>query len=321
MKILAVDDDPLVLKILEQMLHISGFNNVTLAGSAVEAAQIIAEADPPFECFIFDIRMPEIEGDYLCHWVRHLPYHASTPIVMATALAKKSDIDRAFAAGASDYITKPIDQSDLDKRIRQIEHKIAQNGFEAPKNISFQGQQQDGLDRVDFTKPMHLGGINGEIDLQSLENYLIQLSRTGIHDMDAFSFAIQDAAKLHFICSRNEYLSILKTTGKMISKYLAEPGFFLSYAGYGAFTGVIRNADFEKSAWETLERKVQDSLKKICVPSKTGAPIRVEPHASMPLKLSVWSASKSIDILYRVIIEAEARCRPLPSAPMSLVSE
>ena len=90
MRILAVDDDRLILDLLKKTLMLSGIHEVSLAESAEQAAQIIAQASPPFECLLIDMRMPGIEGDDLCYWVRQLPGHEKTPIVMVTALAEKS---------------------------------------------------------------------------------------------------------------------------------------------------------------------------------------------------------------------------------------
>ncbi|PHQ94079.1 MAG: hypothetical protein COB40_12915 [Marinosulfonomonas sp.] len=310
-KILAVDDDPLILQLLRKMLGLSGFGDVALAESAVEAAQLIARADPPFECFLFDMRMPEIEGDDLCYWVRHLPSHASTPIVMVTALASKADVDRAFAAGASDYITKPIDLADLDSRLRNIKKKRAERGFQPPKSISLLGENRDGIDRVDFNSPMQVGAIPGEISIQSLENYLNQISQTGPHNIYAFAFAVQDAAKLHFISSRDEFTGILQATGKSISKQLNAPGFFLSYTGGGTFAGVIQATEADVIGWETIELSIQESLRFTKIPAISGAPMNVVPYAGMPRRLSARSGEKIIRTLYHVIIEAEERGNPL----------
>ncbi len=309
MKVLVVDDDPLILEILKKTLGLSGFTDVTVAQSAAEASQIIVDANPAFECFLFDMRMPEIEGDYLCDWVRHLPQYTSTPVLMVTALANKQDIDRAFAAGASDYMTKPINMSEIGLRMKKIERRILQNEFKAPTGLDLAGHQQKKLYRVEFSKPMHIGGILGEIDLASLENYLFQLSKTGVQSLSAFAFAIVDAAKFHFVCTTDEYIDILKSTGEIISKHLAAPGFFLSYSGCGAFVGVIEKVDFGTSEWETLERHVQESLGTVAIPARSGLPMRIEARSGLPLRLNGKSGEKSADILYRTIIEAEGRCR------------
>ncbi|MEH6390405.1 MAG: response regulator [Sulfitobacter sp.] len=308
MKILVVDDDPMVLEVLKHSLAHSGYDDVTVAQSAVEASQIIARASPAFECFLLDMSMPEIEGDDLCYWVRQLPQYASTPILMVTALANKRDIDRAFAAGASDYITKPIDMSDFGMRIQQIDRKNSQNAFKAPASISLLDKQDQEPDRTDFSKPVHLGEITGEVDLASLENYLLQLSRKGIEGLSAFAFTIADAAKFHFVCTTEEYLDILKSTGQIISDHLAASGFFLSYAGSGSFVGVGQNANLHHDEWEKTERSIQEALAKVAFPSSLGLPSKIQVFSGVPLRLNGKYAERSLDILYRTIVEAEDRC-------------
>ena len=308
MKILVVDDDPMVLEVLKHSLGISGYNDVTVAHGAAEASQIIAKANPAFECFLLDMSMPEIEGDDLCYWVRQLPQYASTPILMVTALANKRDIDRAFAAGASDYITKPIDMSDFGMRIQQIDRKISQNAFKAPTSISLLDKQNQEPDRIEFSKAVHLGGITGEVDLASLENYLFQLSRKGIEGLSAFAFTIVDAAKFHFVCPTEEYLGILKSTGQIISDHLAASGFFLSYAGGGSFVGVGQNSNIRHDEWEKTEQCVLDALAKVSFPSRSGLPSKIQAYSGVPLRLNGKYGEKSLDILFRTIVESEERC-------------
>jgi len=291
----------------------AGFSDVTLADSAVEAAQIIAEANPPFDCMFIDFKMPEINGDYLCTWVRNLPQYQTTPLVMVTALGQKPDIDRAFAAGATDYITKPVDLADLIARLKLLARQVAQlkaDAAAAPQKETTPDPDQ-ALTRIDFTKPMHLGGIKGEIDLASLENYLVQISRNSIHEMSAFSFAIKDAAKLHLVCSRKGFIAILKATGRAISTHLETPNFFIAYAGYGTFTGVIESKNIDENEREALEATVRKSLDGITVASRNGAPSKIEPYMAMPRKLGTWSGTKVVDAMYHTIGEAEDRCKAI----------
>lgn len=309
MKILIVDDDHLILNLLKKTLAFTGIYDVTLAESAEQAAQIIAQESPPFDFMLIDMRMPRVEGDDLCYWVRQLPEYTKIPIVMVTALAKKAAVDRAFAAGASDYITKPLDLPEFISRINQIKQQIEQNNYRARNSANIQGQKV-GADRTDFTKPERVGGIRTEIELSALENYLFHLSKSGISDMGAFSFVIKDAAKLHFVCPRAQYVEILKATGILISKYLSAPQLFLSYAGYGAFVGVAEGVGHHENFRDEIERNVQENLKSIQIPSSIGAPIGVVPFMSTPQKLNVWRGQKAVDTLYRVIAEAEFRCGP-----------
>ncbi len=126
MKTLIVDDDDLVLEQLSAIMAYSGFTDVTLAGSAQDAAEVISASRTPFDCFCLDIQMPDVSGIDLCRWIRRQSDYGSTPILMITAMTDKSYVLEAFAAGAIDYITKPFDPIELITRVKLAERLNAE---------------------------------------------------------------------------------------------------------------------------------------------------------------------------------------------------
>ncbi len=121
MRILAVDDDDLTLSILPILLADAGFSDVTLCKSSEGALTLIESKEISFDCFFLDISMPFLHGIELCRRVRALPKYTYTPIIMLTALSEPSDINEAFAAGATDYITKPFNLLEIGARARKAE--------------------------------------------------------------------------------------------------------------------------------------------------------------------------------------------------------
>lgn len=310
MKILAVDDDPVMLELLKAAMANAGIVNVALARSAMEAAEAIADAESPFDCVFIDFKMPEINGDHLCSWIRSLPSYAATPLIMVTALVDKPAIERAFAVGATDYITKPIVLSDLNSRLILLKREVSMNrslaGNEPQEELtSARQQEQPG---IVFSKAFKVGGVKDEIELSAMENYLVQLSRTGLQDMSVFSIAIKDAAKLHLTCSREVFVRILATVGEAVSALCTAPHFFISYAGYGAFVGLIESKSLSSAERDTREESIRILLAATKFASRDGVPIRIEPCMAMPRRLGTWSGKKVVDVLYHVIGEAEERC-------------
>ena len=89
------------------------------AGSGQEAITILDTDPATFDCLLFDIhQMPRLDGITLCRHVRSDPRYVRTPIIMLTAMSQTHYLDHAFAAGASDYMTKPFDYRDLLDKLR-----------------------------------------------------------------------------------------------------------------------------------------------------------------------------------------------------------
>jgi CheY-like chemotaxis protein len=109
-KVLAVDDTPLNLKVISKLLVSKGYD-VTTATSAEEALETLITLKP--ELLLVDLRLPKMDGLSLVRIVRADPMHAGMVIVAVTASAMKGDDTVALAAGCDAYVTKPIDTRTL----------------------------------------------------------------------------------------------------------------------------------------------------------------------------------------------------------------
>jgi CheY-like chemotaxis protein len=125
MKILAVDDDPIILELLSQFIGEFGQHNLTTVTSGAEALEAVRAARvAKYDCFLFDIQMPEMDGIELTSEIRKLSDYKATPIIMLTAMSDKQYIDAAFSAGSTDYITKPFEFLDLKGRLSLAESLV-----------------------------------------------------------------------------------------------------------------------------------------------------------------------------------------------------
>ena len=109
-KILAVDDDPVIQRLLEVNLEMEGYV-VELAGDGEEALQRAREFRP--DVILLDVMMPKMDGWAVCRALRADDQFADTPIVFLSARAQDSDVERGTEIGADAYITKPFDPIDL----------------------------------------------------------------------------------------------------------------------------------------------------------------------------------------------------------------
>jgi HAMP domain-containing protein/signal transduction histidine kinase/CheY-like chemotaxis protein len=110
-KVLIVDDDMRNIFALATVVEDYGMRHVW-ADNGRDAIRLIA-TDPTIDAVLMDIMMPEMDGLMTIRELRRLPAGRTLPIVAVTAKAMKGDRERCIAAGAWDYLSKPVDRGDL----------------------------------------------------------------------------------------------------------------------------------------------------------------------------------------------------------------
>ncbi len=121
-KILVVDDEAAVRRILETRLSMVGYEVVTAANGR-EALEVFAREKP--DLIVLDIMMPEADGYYVCQEVRK---ESDVAIVMLTALGDVADRITGLQMGADDYLVKPFSPKELEARIRTVLRRIRKPG-------------------------------------------------------------------------------------------------------------------------------------------------------------------------------------------------
>jgi two-component system cell cycle response regulator len=114
---LIVDDNFYNIKLLEAQLKAEHYEVVT-AFDGQEALAKLETLKP--DIVLLDIMMPFMNGYEVCRWVRQTPHTAHLPVIMVTALDKPSDREQSLAAGADDFITKPVDVNLLYPAMRRL---------------------------------------------------------------------------------------------------------------------------------------------------------------------------------------------------------
>ncbi len=109
-RVLAVDDEPHILKLIAFSLRSHGFE--VLEASDGLSAVAIAEAEQP-DLVLLDVMMPACDGYEACRRIKANPATADIPVFMLTAKAQAAEQQTGLDAGALDYICKPFTPKDL----------------------------------------------------------------------------------------------------------------------------------------------------------------------------------------------------------------
>jgi PAS domain S-box-containing protein len=115
--ILVVDDDHFVRRQLQELLKAAGYR-VLEASSGEESLAIYTQQQP--DMVLLDALMSGMDGFTCCAQLKSLPGGDRTPVLMVTGLTDQESLEKAFAAGAADFITKPIKWPILRQRVQRL---------------------------------------------------------------------------------------------------------------------------------------------------------------------------------------------------------
>lgn len=114
-KILVVDDEQPIRDLLREVLTGVGYNVVT-ASDGREALPMTLTDKP--DLILSDIRMPKLDGLTLCKALRVNPETKNIPIIMLTSFNTSEHMEAAMAAGADDFLPKPLNVDEVKIRVR-----------------------------------------------------------------------------------------------------------------------------------------------------------------------------------------------------------
>jgi DNA-binding response OmpR family regulator len=168
-RILVVDDDPDILRILKDNLELDGYNVFTALGGK-EALDHFQDVSP--RLLLLDLSLPDIDGIQICRIIRA---RSNIPIIVLTARDKVTDIVLGLDSGADDYLVKPFDYLELAARIRVCLRRSGHPGsmqevfsqgdlrIHADGKVVWKGEQRVDLTQREFALLLLLARNSGKV--------------------------------------------------------------------------------------------------------------------------------------------------------------
>lgn len=305
MKILAVDDDEFILELLFEAMGATGYPDVTLASSGAKALELMHSSDTPFECFLLDIQMPEMDGIELCGEIRNDPAYRKTPIIMLTAMSERNYIDRAFAAGATDYVTKPFDVLELAARVGMAERlntemSKAQESF---RTIDALTERLVAERTVELDNPVDVEDVDGFLNFRAFENYIAMLGRGSYFSSSLLALRIENIRAIHKACNATDFEFAITDFAEAISDNFSGNSRFFTYAGNGIYVCVYNR--IKDPVAEDLCLRIQDSVVQMNLVFANGNPIEIRIVPGAIKNPGVFSKPGSLEVLQSAIKSLE----------------
>lgn len=127
--VLAVDDEPSVLKLIQMELRDAGIRTLT-AETGAEAVQSVLDYRP--DLVVLDIMLPDESG---LEVMRRLRERSPLPVILLTAKGRDADVVRGLELGADDYLAKPFNPEELAARIRAVLRRAARPAERGPRLV------------------------------------------------------------------------------------------------------------------------------------------------------------------------------------------
>lgn len=306
MRLLAVDDDPGILEVLDAALNALEGHHVTTALSGARALRLLDSDSECFDCLLVDVQMPDMNGIELCREVRARPAYGRAPILMLTAMSQRAWIAEAFRAGANDYITKPFDLIDLHNRLSSALRDQRR-------------EEHADIRRAEVDSPIEVRGVSRVLGHSEYENYVLQVSQSlgSRSSVVAIKIAGIDA---HFAALDAErFQAMIAHVARVISKLTRQNGHVISYRGHGIFLCIrIGRQDPLPASFEALiNRHIRSGDMMIAI----GRPVTIV--VGDTLTLHSGSKARALDTLTWAIASAEDKSRrhdPAPSVSKRVLS-
>ena len=124
--VLLIEDSTTIRQMVSMTLHERGYE-VKAAPDGVSGLHMLAEYTP--DAILLDLNLPDIDGFEVCKRIKADPHRRNIPVLVMTSLGEPGFEIMAIAAGADDFVTKPVDPMVLDARIQMVVRRMRRERF------------------------------------------------------------------------------------------------------------------------------------------------------------------------------------------------
>lgn len=262
MRILIVDDSDDNIQLLQSILKTGGYTDLVTAKSAIEAFKHLGMDNPAsvsteFDLILMDVMMPEIDGIEACRMIKEFDYIRDVPIIMVTATDEAKYLQNAFAAGAMDYILKPVRKLQLLARVGSaLKLKYEIDYRKAREQELLKVKQQLEETNKTLQRLASLDGLTGVANRRYFDEFIDNEWRRAIRDETPLSLILLD---IDFFKLYNDTFGhqmgdeCLKKVAKGLNSGLHRSGDFVARYGGEEFVIVLPNVD-SYGAYAVAER-------------------------------------------------------------------
>lgn len=260
MDILIVDDSQSIRAFLKQILKSCDHDNLDFASNGQEAFEIIdkkRQSGEEYDLILLDIVLPFMNGIEICSKLKNEYKLDEVPIIMVTGREDKETLKNAFAAGAMDYITKPISRIELKARVRSalrlrqaIKKRIAREKELKELTIELK-KANNKLDKLASIDGL-TGLPNRRLFDETLETEAARMARDD-KNLGILMIDIDNFKNYNDLYGHQAGDDCLKEVASTISETVYRPGDLAARYGGEEFVVILPDTN-EKGIYEVAER-------------------------------------------------------------------
>lgn len=271
-RILILDDAEEMRLLLQVLLHEAGYEDIQLADSFASAREILSRCSRggncPFDLLLLDLMMPEVDGIEACRRIRADAALADLPIIVITAKEGSEDLARAFQAGATDFIRKPIDRVELLARIRsalRLKRELDTVKAHERTLLGLMDQLKEANERLERLST--LDGLTGIANRRSFDDFLDRELRRAARKEHPVSLIMMDLDCFKAYNDHYGHLagdSCLVAVAGAIARHAQRPGDLAARYGGEEFALIL--ADTTLKSAQHVATQIRQSVADLALP-------------------------------------------------------